>query len=66
MSGELERVELVFPDKVKGWLGSYFPPPEPVPHFTNQKLEEIYSLFFEKTLILISRFDGLKTGYIVI
>ena len=60
MSGKLERVELVFPDKVKGWLGSYFPPPEPVPHFTNQKLEEIYSI--KKVHIVVNPFAGKKKG----
>ena len=58
MSSELERVDLVFPDKIKGWLGSYFPPPEPVPHFTNQKLEEIYSV--RKVHIVVNPFAGKK------
>ena len=58
MSSELERVDLVFPDKIKGWLGSYFPPPEPVPHFTNQKLEEIYAV--RKVHIVVNPFAGKK------
>ena len=33
MVDKLERVDLVPPDKLKGLLGSYYPPPEPVPHF---------------------------------
>ena len=52
MGNKLERVDLVFPDKVKGWLTSYLPPPDPVPHFTNQKLEETYSL--RKVHIIVS------------
>ena len=58
MSSELERVDLVFPDKIKGWLGSYFPPPEPAPHFTNQILEEIYSV--RKVHIVVNPFAGKK------
>ncbi len=58
MSGKLERVDLVFPDKVKGWLGSYFPPPEPAPHFINHKLEEIHHL--RKVHIIVNPFAGKK------
>lgn len=58
MGNKLERVDLVFPDKVKGWLTSYLPPPEPVPHFTNLKLEETYSL--RKVHIIVNPFAGKK------
>ncbi len=60
MSKKLERVELVPPDKVKGFLRSYIPPPEPVPHFINQKLEELYSV--KRMHIIVNPFAGKRKG----
>ena len=60
MSKKLERVELVPPDKVKGFLRSYIPPPEPVPHFINQKLEELYSV--KRMHIIANPFAGKRKG----
>ena len=60
MVDKLERVDLVPPSKLKGLLGSYYPPPEPVPHFINQKVEEIYSV--KRVHILVNPFAGRKKG----
>ena len=59
MSKKLERVDLVPPEKVKGFLRSYIPPPEPVPHFINQKLEE-YSV--KRMHIIVNPFAGKRKG----
>lgn len=56
MSKKLERVDLIPPDKVKGFLRSYIPPPEPVPHFINNKLEELYSV--KRIHIIANPFAG--------
>ena len=58
MVGKLERVDLVLPDKLKGLFGSYYPPPEPVPHFINQKVEEIYSV--KRVHVIVNPFAGKK------
>lgn len=60
MGNKLERVDLDPPDKVKGFLGSYFPPPEPVSHFINQKLEELYSV--KRMHIIVNPFAGKRKG----
>ena len=60
MSKNLERVDLVPPEKVKGFLGSYYPPPDPVPHFINKKLEEIYSV--KRMHIIVNPFAGKRKG----
>ena len=60
MVDKLERVDLVPPDKLKGLLGSYYPPPVPVPHFINQKIEEIYSV--NRVHIVVNPFAGKKKG----
>ena len=60
MVDKLERVDLVPPDKLKGLLGSYYPPPEPVPHFINQKLEEIYPV--NRVHVIVNPFAGKKKG----
>ena len=60
MSKKLERVDLVPPEKVKGFLRSYIPPPEPVPHFINQKLEELYSV--KRMHIIVNPFAGKRKG----
>ena len=60
MGEKLERVDLVPPEKVKGFLGSYFPPPKPVPHFINQKLEELYSV--KKMHIIVNPYAGKRKG----
>ena len=60
MVGKLERVDLVLPDKLKGLFGSYYPPPEPVPHFINQKVEEIYSV--KRVHVIVNPFAGQKKG----
>ena len=60
MSKKLERVDLVPPEKVKGFLRSYIPPPEPVPHFINQKLEELYTV--KKMHIIVNPFAGKRKG----
>ena len=61
MVDKLERVDLVLPDKLKGLFGSYYPPPEPVPHFINQKLEEIYSV--NRVHVIVNPFAGKKKRY---
>ena len=58
MVDKLERVDLVFPKKVKGLLGHYYPPPEPVPHFINKKFEEIYSV--KRVHVIVNPFAGKK------
>ena len=60
MADKLERVDLVPPDKLKGLFGSYYPPPEPVPHFINQKLEEIYPV--NRVHVIVNPFAGQKKG----
>ena len=60
MSNELERVDLVPPAKVKGFFRSYTPPPEPVPHFINRKLEELYSV--KRMHIIVNPFAGKRKG----
>ena len=60
MGNKLERVDLDPPAKVKGFLGSYFPPPEPVSHFINQKLEELYSV--KRMHIIVNPFAGKRKG----
>ena len=60
MGSKLERVDLVPPEKVKGFFGSYFPPPKPAPHFINQKLEELYSV--KRMHIIVNPFAGKKKG----
>ena len=60
MADDLERVELIPPDKIKGFLGSYYPPPVLAPHFVNKKLEEIYSV--KRMHIIVNPFAGKKKG----
>ena len=60
MSDKLERVNLVLPDKIKGLFGSYYPPPEPVPHFINKTIEEIYSV--KRVHVIVNPFAGKKKG----
>ncbi|MDG1545235.1 MAG: diacylglycerol kinase family lipid kinase [Candidatus Poseidoniia archaeon] len=60
MGNKLERVDLDPPAKVKGFLGSYFPPPQPVSHFINQKLEELYSV--KRMHIIVNPFAGKRKG----
>jgi len=60
MAEKLDRVDLVLPEKVKGFLGSYYPPPEPASHFINQKLEEIYSV--KRMHMIVNPFAGKKKG----
>lgn len=60
MVDKLERVDLVFPKKVKGFLGHYYPPPEPVPHFINKKFEEIYPV--KRVHVIVNPFAGKKKG----
>jgi len=60
MGKKLERVDLVPPEKVKGFLRSYIPPPEPVAHFINQKLEELYSV--KRMHIIVNPFAGKRKG----
>ena len=60
MGEKLERVDLVPPEKVKGFLRSYFPPPKPVPHFINQKLEELYSV--KRMHIIVNPYAGKRKG----
>ena len=63
MGEKLERVDLVPPEKVKGFLGSYFPPPKPVPHFINQKLEELYSV--KRMHIIVNPYAGKRKGKVI-
>ena len=58
MSSILEKLDLVPPDKVKGFFGSYYPPPELASHFINNKLEEIYSV--KRVHIIVNPFAGKK------
>ena len=60
MVDKLERVDLVFPKKVKGFLGHYYPPPEPVPHFINNSFEEIYSV--KRVHVIVNPFAWKKKG----
>ena len=60
MSSNLEKLDLVPPDKVKGFFGSYYPPPELASHFINNKQEEIYSV--KRVHIIVNPFAGKKNG----
>mgnify|MGYP003323107731 CR=1 FL=1 len=60
MISNLEKLDLVPPDKVKGFFGSYYPPPELASHFINNKLEEIYSV--KRVHIIVNPFAGKKNG----
>ena len=50
MADKLERVDLVLPDKLKGLFGSYYPPPEPVPHLLTRNLKK-FTLLIEYMLL---------------